>query len=703
MRIRDLAKELGLSSKEAIEKLAALGVEAKSHMCAVEPAAEELLRAECKKTQPGHPAGRPAAEKRAPARHEHRGRAPAAAARKPAAKEPAKPAPAPAQPPPPPAPQPLPGPAEAKTLSLKSPIVVRDLAEHLGIKPNQLISELMAMNIFAAINQRVDIKIARQIAEKHGVVIEHEKRSAEHKPPPSKKDDVDKDIPDRPEELMPRPPIVTFMGHIDHGKTSILDRIRNANVAAREAGGITQHIGAYSIERNGKTITFIDTPGHEAFTAMRARGANITDIAVIIIAADDGIMPQTEEAISHAQSAGTTIMVAINKMDLPSADPNKVKKQLQAIGLSPEEWGGQTISCEVSALTGKGIDHLLEMILLQAEILDLKANPSRRAKGFVLESRLEAGRGPVVNAIVMNGSLKIGDFVVCGAHCGRIKALINEHGIQLRTVGPGLPAQCMGLSGVPRAGEEFAVYTDEKAARTLTQERADAERAGQITTPKKASIEDFLAQAQTNKPMELRLILKCDTHGSLEAVQKSLVDINSQKVSVSVILAAVGNITANDVLLASASKAIIAGFNVGKEPDAAKIEKREGVEIRLYAIIYKLIEQIMAAMSGMLAPEVRERAIGKAQVRQIFSVMRKGQVAGCMVIEGKINVRAKIRVKRQGNTMFEGSVMTLKHFRETVNEMREGQECGLRLNGFDAFELGDEIEFFEVDKIPQKI
>ncbi|MCG2681152.1 MAG: translation initiation factor IF-2 [Kiritimatiellae bacterium] len=589
-----------------------------------------------------------------------------------------------------------------KVIIMRGAIIVRELAEQLGLKPNQLITELMMMNIFASINERVDLKVAQQLAEKHGILLEHEKKLIDQKSPIKKAED-DEEEPACPEDLEIRPPVVTFLGHIDHGKTSLLDRIRNTSVAKSEAGGITQHIGAYTIEHHGRKITFLDTPGHAAFTAMRARGANLTDIAIIVIAADDGIMPQTEEAIKHAQAAQTTIIAAINKMDLPAANPDRVKKQLQAIGLPPEDWGGTVICCPVSAQTGKGIDHLLEMILLQSEMLELKATHKGRAEGYTIEAQMEPGMGPTAHLMVTRGTLHVGDVLVCGPFCGRVKALINDHGIKIRTALPSTPVKCLGLSGVPQAGEKFKVYVNEKTARELVENRGTELRVQQLAIPKKASLQDLFAEMSKSQQLELRLILKCDTQGSLEAIQKALGEIKSDKVAISFVLTGVGNINENDVLLASASAAIIIGFNISKENGAVQFEKREGVEIRLYSIIYDIVDQIREAMTGMLAPELREKFVGKAEVRQIFPISKKGAVAGCLMINGRVGSRCKARVVRKGDTLYEGSLLSLRRFQDDVSEVREGQECGIRLDNYSAFEAGDSIEFFEVEKFAQKL
>ena len=717
MRIYDLARELNVANKELMTALQELGVEFKSHSSSIDedavrrvkevfskravgpsvaepPLKEPAVRAaeipvKEKALEPAHPPAdhpavkpvvKPAAPKsHAPVPHER------PSARPPEAKEAKRPEEK----------------AEKKTIVIHGSIIVRELAERMGLKSNQLIAELMMANVFASINERLEIKVAQHIAEKHGFILEQEKKAVEVKTLPGKL--LEQEETDRPEDLESRPPIVTFMGHIDHGKTSLLDRIRNAAVAKGEAGGITQHVGAYTAEHNGKKITFLDTPGHAAFTAMRARGANMTDIAVIVIAADDGVMPQTEEAIKHAQAAKTPIMVAINKIDLPAANVDKVKRQLQSIGLAPEEWGGNVICVEVSAATGKNIDHLLEMILLQAEMMELKANPRAKAHGFVIEAQMEPGMGPIANLLVMRGTLSVGDVVLCGPYWGRIKALINDHGIKVRKAAPSTPIRCMGLSGVPKPGDSFQTLKDDKLARELAEQRAMEMRGVLMSAPRKATLETIFARMAAEQKLELRLILKCDTQGSLEAIQKMLSEIKSEKVSMVPVLAAVGNITENDVMLASASDAIIFGFNVSKEEGVTSAEKREGVQIRLYSIIYDILDQIKEAMSGMLRPETREKYIGRVEVRQVFQIARKGQAAGCLVVDGKVHSRCKCRVKRGGDILYEGVVLTLKRFQDQVGEVREGQECGIELDNFKKFEVGDIIEFHEYEKVPQTL
>lgn len=595
-------------------------------------------------------------------------------------------------------------PSGTKMIVVQGPVVVKDFAEKLGIRPNQLISELMGMNILASLNERVDVAVAKKIAEKHHFAFEHLKKTAEHTYVHKKKDvEQSEEEDEKVEEMVRRPPVVTFLGHVDHGKTSLLDKIRDASVAKGEHGGITQHIGAYTVEINGHNITFLDTPGHEAFTAMRARGANMTDIAVIIVAADDGIMPQTKEAIQHAKAADVSIMVAINKIDLHTASVERVKQQLQGVGLAPEEWGGNVICCPVSAITGEGVSHLLEMILLQAEVLELKASPKRRAGGFVIEARLEPGMGPVVNLLVTNGTLNVGDAVVCGQHWGRIRALINDHGVKLKSAGPSTPVKCLGLSGVPEAGAEFKVCSNDRVARSQAAETAEKNRTEKIIAPKRASLEDLFSQIKDNTKLELKVVLKADTQGSVEAITQSLQDIKSTKVSLNMILAGTGNITVNDVMLASASNAVVLGFHVAKEPGSDAQAKREGIEIRLHTIIYELLDEVRNAMAGLLAPQVKEKIIGHAEVREVFSVGKQTKVAGCYVMDGLVTSRCRARIKRGKEVLYQGSLVSLKHFRDDVSMVRENQECGVRFDNFSAFDKGDIFEFYELEESKQSL
>ena len=594
----------------------------------------------------------------------------------------------------------------SKNLVVKPPMVVRELADLMGIKPNILIAQLMGMNIFASINQKIELKIIQALAEKHGFTVELEKKQPKPPPPPVKPpEEVAKQVVEVVGDMVPRPPVVAFMGHVDHGKTSLLDKIRNAKVAAGEDGGITQHIGAYTVKTATGQITFLDTPGHEAFTKMRARGANLTDIVVIVIDAVDGMMPQTREAIQHAKAAGVCIMVAINKIDLRAANPDRVKQQLQGEGLAPEDWGGTTVCCPVSAITGEGVNNLLDMINIQAEVLELKANPRRKAQGYVIEARLETGMGPTASVLIRKGTLHIGDAVLIGPYWGKVKALIDDQGRKAKEAGPSYAVKLLGLSGVPEAGAEFIVAENEKIARETAEQRQEEERERSLAAgaPRRASLESLLQRAESGEKKELGAIVKADVQGSIEAIQHIIDGIKSTKVAVKLLLTGVGNITNNDVLLASASDAIIIGFHVSTENGVTGLAKREGIEIRLYNIIYELMDDLKNIMAGMLDPVLRETAHGTVEVKQVFDMGKKGKVAGCLVRNGKVTSRSRARVRRKGDIIFEGAVSNLKRFQNDASEVRDGQECGIRLDHFGDFEIGDMIEFYEVEKIAQQL
>ena len=720
MRVYELAKQLDLTSKALISELTDLGIEVKNHMSSLDEAGVAKVKAKLqpsKSVEPpvaaAEPVSVPASK---PASAPVRSDAPAAApARKPQPPRPAQPVPKPAGRPQPhrstgvkgaPRSAARPGskPATGKrVLSVRGPMSVKDLAGKMGLKPNQLIADLMGMNLFLAIHQMVEVKVAREIAEKRGFEFRHEKKLDEHREAQKRQQEDIEVAEDKPEDLLPRGPVVTFLGHVDHGKTSLLDRIRKTKVAAGESGGITQHIGAYTVETQGTRITFLDTPGHAAFTAMRARGAQLTDIAVLIIAADDGIMPQTKEAIDHARAAETAIIVAINKTDLPGANIPNVMQQLQAHDLAPEEWGGETICCPVSAATGEGIDHLLEMISLQAEMLELKANPRRRASGYVIEARLEPGMGPTANLLVKNGTLNVGDIVLCGPLYGKVKALINDHGAKIKSAPPSTPVKCLGLSGVPEAGTEFQVCANDRQARASAQGVKESQRTQSLDVSKKASLEALMTSMGKDEVKRLNLIVKADTQGSAEAVVQSLEEIKSDKAKLNIIHTATGNISGNDIMLASASQAVIVGFHVSKEPGIDAMAKHEGVEVRLYRIIYELIDEVRDAMVGMLAPKIEERKLGRAEIRQVFVMSKRSKVAGCMVIKGRVNAKARVRVLRNNETLHEGRIASLKRFQDDVPEVREGMECGIRLDRFLDFTEGDLLEFYELEEVKQTL
>jgi translation initiation factor IF-2 len=523
---------------------------------------------------------------------------------------------------------------------------------------------------------------------------------------PRKPVEVDPD--DRPEDLRPRAPVVTIMGHVDHGKTTVLDVIRKSNVAAREAGGITQHIGAYTIsiphpERKNELqqITFLDTPGHEAFSSMRARGANVTDIVILVVAANDGVMPQTVEALNHALAARVPIMVAVNKCDHPNAQPMKVRQQLQEKGLVCEEWGGSTIFVDVSALTRQGIDKLLELLVLQAEILELKANPSRTAKGNVIESGLEPG-GPTATLLVRKGTLRVGDMLLCGQYWGKVRALVNEEGTRHREAGPSVAVKVLGLNGVPEAGLEFSVFENEKDARSVAEERASQNRIQEKERRPRMTLENLLDALNSESAKTFKVVVKADTQGSVEAIVEALKKIESPKVSLDVIHSGVGAVTESDVLLAAASKAVVLGFHCRIDSGANDASKREGVQIKLYSIIYELIDQVKEAMAGLLEPVYKEVVTGSADVRKIFALSKGGNVAGCVVTSGRI-VKGKLRVMRRKSLVYEGVSQSLRRFQDEVTEVRAGIECGIRIDGFNDYQVGDVIECYSLERIAQSL
>jgi translation initiation factor IF-2 len=599
-------------------------------------------------------------------------------------------------------------PATGEVIVIKPPIVVRELAAQLKQKPFKIIADLMELGVFANVNQAIDEKIAQQLCAKYGFRFEVEKRErgggVVHAP--VKK--VELDVEDKPEQLKPRAPVVTIMGHVDHGKTTLLDVIRKANVAAGEAGGITQHIGAYTIsvphpERKKELaqITFLDTPGHAAFSSMRARGANVTDIVVLVVAANDGVMPQTLEALNHARAAKVPILVAVNKCDHPNANPLKVRQQLQDKGLVPDDWGGDTIFADVSALTKQGVDKLLELILLQAELLELKANPDRRAKGNVIESGVEPG-GPTATVLVRKGTLHVSDIILCGEFYGRVRALINEEGERHKEAGPSVAVKVLGLNGVPDAGLEFSVVEDEKAARELAEQRAFETKAQDLESRSKVTLENLFASLAAAQSKVLKIVVKADTQGSVEAIVEALKKIESDKVSLEVLHSDVGTITENDVALASASSAVILGFHARLDSTAADKAKREGVQIKLYAIIYELIDQVKEAMAGLLEPVIKENVIGSAEVRQIFELSKGVPVAGCMVTSGRV-VKGKVRVRRRKDVIYEGILQSLRRFQDEVNEVRAGMECGIRIEGYSEFQVGDAVECYTTEKVAAKL
>ncbi|MFA4888284.1 MAG: translation initiation factor IF-2 [Candidatus Omnitrophota bacterium] len=585
---------------------------------------------------------------------------------------------------------------ELKEIELELPITLKDLAVKLQEKPSVLIKYLMDSGTMAGINHPLPEAAAAKICEKYKYKIKKAPDAEElilrlHE---------EKDLA---QDLVPRPPIVTFMGHVDHGKTSLLDAIRKTKVAESEHGGITQHIGAYRVLLPAGEITFLDTPGHEAFTAMRSRGAKVTDIVVLVVAADDGIMPQTEEAIDHARAAGVPIIVAVNKIDKPQADLDRVKKQLGEHDLLAEDWGGKTITAPVSAKTGQGIDNLLEMILLEAQMLELKCNPKRLARGIVIEAKMAKGRGPVATLLVQNGTLHLNENIVVGNYYGKVRAMFNDRGLAVTSAAFAVPVEVLGISDVPEAGEQFLAIADEKQAKELAQARMEKDLEKQIKSIKRVSLEDLHAQIEAGKIKDLKLILKADTQGSLGAIKDTLDKLNVSEIKVEVIHGGVGSINTSDVVLAVASDALIVGFNVSADTLAKEMIAKEGIDFRNYNIIYELANDIKLAVEGMLAPRLKKVFLGKAEIRKVFNLSHSGIVAGCFVTKGKFNRSALINLVRNGEIIFEGKLSALKRFKDDVREVQEGFECGMSLAGFTQYVEGDVIEAYEIESIARKL
>jgi translation initiation factor IF-2 len=585
--------------------------------------------------------------------------------------------------------------APAQPLALKVPLTVKELAEKIYVSPGELIKHLLGMKVLATINQLLTEEPVEKLLKIYGYRYERmqtleEKIEAEHEE-------------EDPSSMKPRPPVVTFMGHVDHGKTSLLDAIRQTRVVEGEAGGITQHIGAYRVMLPKGTIAFLDTPGHEAFTAMRARGANATDIVVLVVAADDGMMPQTEEALDHARAAEATIVVALNKMDKPSANPERVKKQLMEHGLMSEEWGGKTIVVPVSAKTGAGIDQLLEAILLEAEVLELKADPTRAARGVVLEGKLTKGGGPVAHVLVQNGTLRVGDAVVSGTAWGKVRAMLDARGHRLEEAGPSTPVELLGLGGVPKAGDTFLTAPDQDQAREIALARQEQFRESKEPVRRAVTLEEFHKQMEAGKLKSLNLILKADVQGSAEALRGSLDKLPTDRASLKFLHVAVGAVNESDILLAEASSAVVIGFNVQMTPEAEVLAKEEQVDVRLYRIIYEAVNDITAALEGLLEPKLVEQSLGRAKVLQVFRVTKVGAVAGCQVVKGKILRNAQARVWRGQEKLHQGKIETLKRFKDDVKEVTEGIQCGLSVAGFSDYQPDDVIEAFEVQQVAQKL
>ena len=584
--------------------------------------------------------------------------------------------------------------AKKQQLKVEIPdeIAVGELASRMKKTAAEVIKQLFKLGVFASISDVIDYDTAALVAMEMGCKVEKEVIV-------TVEERLIDDHEDKAEDLVPRAPVVVVMGHVDHGKTSLLDYIRHANVASGEAGGITQHIGAYTVEINGSPITFLDTPGHEAFTSMRARGAMVTDIAILVVAADDGIMPQTVESINHAKAAGIPVVVAINKMDTVGANPERIKQQLTEYDLVSEEWGGDTIICPISAKTGMGIDNLLENLVILAEVQELKANPNRAAKGAVIEARLDKGRGPIMTVLVQNGTLKLGDIIIAGTAVGRVRTMINDKGQRVTEAGPSTPVEISGLSEVPSAGDTFNAVADERMARELAEERRVKQSANALGGTKKVSLEDLFSQIQAGEMKTLNIIVKADVQGSAEAVKSSLEKISNDEVRVKVIHSAVGAINESDVMLAATSGAIIVGFNVRPDNAARDSAARSKVDMRMYRVIYDCINEIEAAMKGMLAPQFKEVIIGHAEVRETYKVSKVGTVCGCYCTDGKIQRGCQVRVLRDNIVIHEGELASLRRFKDDVKEVASGYECGMQVEKFNDIKVGDVIECFVMEQI----
>jgi translation initiation factor IF-2 len=587
--------------------------------------------------------------------------------------------------------------ASKRVIRISNMVPVGELAKQMGVKAGEVLKKLMDLGIMATITQQLDFDTATLVAQDFDYVVENVAFDAESAI------EMEHESEEGVETKSPRPPVVTIMGHVDHGKTSLLDAVRKTNVTESEAGGITQHIGAYSVAVSDRRITFVDTPGHEAFTAMRARGAKVTDIVVLVVAADDGVMPQTIEAISHARAAKVPIIVAVNKIDKPSADLERVKRELANHGLAAEDWGGDTPLVAVSAKTHQGIPDLLDMILLQADVLELNANPTKLARGVIIEAKLERGRGPVATVLIQEGTLHAGDPFVCGTQYGRVRAMMDENGRKLDEAGPSVPVEILGLGGVPEAGDVFSAVGDEATARQVASSRLDKKRQAQLATTSRVSLEELYDKIKAGEAKELRVILKADVQGSVEALQKALGLLSTDEVKLNVLHASVGGVSESDVLLASASKAIIIGFNIRPESKASELAEREGVDIRLYTIIYEALNDMRSALEGMLAPTLREKILGRAEVRQPFPIPGVGTIAGSIVNEGKIARSSRVRLVRDSVPVYEGKVSSLRRFKEDVREVASGLECGIGLENFNDVKAGDVIEAFEVEEVARRL
>ncbi|MCF8459511.1 MAG: translation initiation factor IF-2 [Flavobacteriales bacterium] len=584
---------------------------------------------------------------------------------------------------------------EKKTIKVTEFVTANELAKMMDVQVNEIIAACMSLGLFVSINQRLDAETLSIVAEEFGHEVQFVSADVQ--------DSILEDE-DNPDRMVERPPIVTIMGHVDHGKTSLLDYIRDANVIAGEAGGITQHIGAYGVElEDGKRIAFLDTPGHEAFTAMRARGAQVTDVVIIVVAADDAVMPQTKEAINHAQAAGVPMIFAINKIDKDGANPEKIKEQLANMNILVEDWGGKYQCQEISAKSGLNVEKLLEKVLLEAELLELTADPDKRAVGTIIESQLDKGRGYVSTMLVQGGTLRVGDIILAGSHSGRVKALYNERGQTMTQAGPSMPAQVLGLDGAPSSGDTFNVMDDDKEARSVAARRLQLQREQGLRTQKHITLDEIGRRIAIGDFQELNLIVKGDVDGSIEALSDSLLKLSTEKIAVNIIMKGVGQISESDVLLASASNAIVVGFQVRPSVNARKVAEQEQIQIKLYSIIYDAIEEIKSAMEGMLAPEFEEKIVGNIEVRETFKITRVGTIAGCMVLDGKVGRNTKVRVIRDGIVVYTGELASLKRFKDDVKEVSKGFECGLNIDKYNDIKVGDIIEGYEIVEVKAKL
>ncbi len=586
--------------------------------------------------------------------------------------------------------------AQDTTLKVTEFITVNELASLMNVSPTEVISACFSLGVMVTMNQRLEADTLTLVADEFGYKIEFSDADLE--------ENLEEETPDAEEDLIARAPIVTVMGHVDHGKTSLLDYIRKANVIAGESGGITQHIGAYNVKlEGGQRITFLDTPGHEAFTAMRARGAQVTDIVIIVIAADDDVMPQTKEAIAHAQAAGVPMIIALNKVDKPNANPDNIRQQLSGMNILVEEWGGNIQSQEISAKFGNNVDALLEKVLLQAEMLELKANPNRAANGVVIEAALDKGRGYVSTILVQNGTLKVGDYILAGKNHGKVKAMLDERGKPMQAAGPSIPVTILGLDGAPTAGDKFRIYADEKEAKTIATKREQLQREQTLRTKKHLTLDEIGRRIALGEFKELNIILKGDVDGSVEALSDQLQQLSTEEIQVNILHSGVGQITESDILLAAASDAIVIGFNVRASINAKDIADKEEVEIRTYSIIYAAIDEVKEAMEGMLSPEIKEQVVGNVEIREVFKISKVGTIAGCMVLTGKVTRNSKIRLLRDGIVKFDGELESLKRFKDDVKEVTKGYECGLNLKGYNDIEVGDILEVYEEVAVKKKL